>query len=102
MWNLVYAALRSYAPVVTLPIAIVVGFIGYNAENILSNKSTPHREKTVLEEREERKFRELEGETDSESSQRYTTGIPKTVLDRNQYRKHFGEGSLEQPKHEKV
>lgn len=97
MWNIVYAALRSYAPVVTLPIAMVVGFIGYNAENIFSTKSTPHRELTVLEEREERKLRELEeGEKNDDSSQRYTTGIPKTVLDRNQFRKRFGEGSYEQ------
>lgn len=95
MWNVILAAARTYAPIITLPIAIVVGFIGYNAESILSTKTTPHREKTVLEEREERKLRELEGATDTESSQRYTTGIPETVLNRNQYRKTFGEGSLD-------
>jgi len=100
MWNLVFAAMRSYAPIVTLPIAMVVGFIGYNAENILSSKSTPHRANTVMEEREDRKLKELEdGDKDSDTSQRYATGIPKTVLDRNQFRTKFGEGSFEQKAH---
>ncbi|KAH3854848.1 hypothetical protein DPMN_097406 [Dreissena polymorpha] len=74
---------------------MVVGFIGYNAETLFSSKTTPYPEKTKLEEREEWKLRELEDGSQSEDS-RYTKGIPKTVLDRNEYRKCFSEGSTTQ------
>ncbi|WAR19276.1 SI12B-like protein [Mya arenaria] len=96
MWNVILATARAYAPAITLPIAIVVGFIGYNAETLFSDKTTPYKEKTKIEEREERKLREIEGELDNEDNQRYSKGIPKTVLDRNQFRKCFSEGSTTQ------
>ncbi|EDW31996.1 GL11417 [Drosophila persimilis] len=42
MWPLVMAVLRRNAVYITLPIAGVVGFIGYNLESLLSDKYTPY------------------------------------------------------------
>jgi hypothetical protein len=87
MWNVVLAVARRYAPVATLPIAMVLGFIGYNAESVLSDKTTPSRTMTVAEERDERILRELEGENVDDGDTRYSKTLPKTVLDRNEFRK---------------
>ncbi|XP_011182310.1 small integral membrane protein 12 [Zeugodacus cucurbitae] len=53
MWPILMAILRRNAVYITLPIAGVVGFIGYNLENILSDKYTPYN-KSILENRAER------------------------------------------------
>lgn len=42
MWPVLVTFLRSYAPIITLPFAAVIGIIGYNLENILSDKYTPY------------------------------------------------------------
>lgn len=42
MWPILLRGLRVYAPYVTLPVAALVGFIGYNLENIFSDKYTPY------------------------------------------------------------
>ncbi|EDW01360.1 small integral membrane protein 12-A [Drosophila grimshawi] len=42
MWPVVMALLRRNAVYITLPIAAVVGFIGYNLEDLLSDKYTPY------------------------------------------------------------
>ncbi|KAH8309091.1 hypothetical protein KR059_005697 [Drosophila kikkawai] len=42
MWPIVMALLRRNAVYITLPIAGVVGFIGYNLESLLSDKYTPY------------------------------------------------------------
>ncbi|KAH8370149.1 hypothetical protein KR093_002360 [Drosophila rubida] len=42
MWPVVMALLRRNAVYFTLPVAAVVGFIGYNLESILSDKYTPY------------------------------------------------------------
>ncbi|XP_064543359.1 small integral membrane protein 12-A [Drosophila montana] len=42
MWPVVMALLRRNAVYITLPIAAVVGFIGYNLENLMSDKYTPY------------------------------------------------------------
>ncbi|BFG04667.1 small integral membrane protein 12-A [Drosophila madeirensis] len=42
MWPLVMAVLRRNAVYITLPIAGIVGFIGYNLESLLSDKFTPY------------------------------------------------------------
>lgn len=91
MWNVILGLARTYAPIITLPIAIVVGFIGYNAETIFSDKQTPSRQMTVLEERDERRLKELEGEAPPDHSTRYSKTIPKTVLDRNEFRKGMAD-----------
>jgi len=75
MWPIVAAWARSYAPYIVTPIAGVVGFIGYNIEEWLSDKHTPYR-KSAMERREER--REMEA--------REGTGefkIPATIFEKN-------------------
>ncbi|XP_030387758.1 small integral membrane protein 12-A [Scaptodrosophila lebanonensis] len=42
MWPIIMAILRRNAVYITLPIAGVVGFIGYNLESLLSDKYTPY------------------------------------------------------------
>ncbi|XP_017124447.1 small integral membrane protein 12-A [Drosophila elegans] len=42
MWPIVMALLKRNAVYITLPIAGVVGFIGYNLESWLSDKYTPY------------------------------------------------------------
>lgn len=41
MWPLVNMALRRYAVYLTLPVAGVVGFIGYHIEGWVSDRYTP-------------------------------------------------------------
>lgn len=42
MWPVILRVLRQYAPAITLPFAALIGIIGYNLENILSDKYTPY------------------------------------------------------------
>uniref|UniRef100_A0A1B0CBX6 Uncharacterized protein n=1 Tax=Lutzomyia longipalpis TaxID=7200 RepID=A0A1B0CBX6_LUTLO len=48
MWPAIVALLRSNAVYITLPVAAVIGFVGYNLENILSDKYTPYTSKLEL------------------------------------------------------
>ncbi|VEN41717.1 unnamed protein product [Callosobruchus maculatus] len=57
MWPVFYTALRTYAPYITLPFAGLVGFIGYNLENWLSDKYTPYN-KSIEEQRRDRMLQE--------------------------------------------
>lgn len=45
MWPVILGTLRTYAPYITLPFAGLVGVIGYNLENWLSDKYTPYNSK---------------------------------------------------------
>jgi len=63
---------RAWAPRVMLPFSMVIGYIGYNLEDWLSDKHTPSR-KSAIERREER--RANEGEADYQ--------VPKTIFERN-------------------
>ena len=54
MWPAILAFGRAYAPYIVMPVAGVVGFIGYNIEDWLSDKHTPFRESTI-ERREKRR-----------------------------------------------
>ncbi|KAJ6643757.1 Small integral membrane protein 12-A [Pseudolycoriella hygida] len=42
MWPIVMAVLRRNAVYLTLPFAAIVGVIGYNIENLISDKYTPY------------------------------------------------------------
>jgi hypothetical protein len=67
-----------YAPIVTFPVAIVLGVIGYNIEKLFPRKATPTF-KSFNEEREERLLKELTtNETNTSTEQ------TKNFLDRNQ------------------
>ncbi|XP_039752407.1 small integral membrane protein 12 [Pararge aegeria] len=53
MWPILMQLLRSNAAYVTLPVAAVVGIIGYNLESLLSDRYTPYN-KPVQDQRFER------------------------------------------------
>ncbi|KPJ19644.1 hypothetical protein RR48_06504 [Papilio machaon] len=53
MWPILMQFLRTNAPYITLPIAAVVGIIGYNLESLLSDRYTPYN-KPVQDQRFER------------------------------------------------
>ena len=57
MWPVVAAYARTYAPYIVMPLAGVIGFIGYNIEGWVSDKHTPSQPST-LEKREARRLRE--------------------------------------------
>lgn len=75
--------MRPYVYYIALPVGIVVGGIGvYTVEQF--RKETPFKEKTIQEERDERKLRELEEHDATEVAKLIPKqDIPKTILDRN-------------------
>ncbi|XP_026483545.1 small integral membrane protein 12 [Vanessa tameamea] len=58
MWPILMQFLRANAPYITLPIAAVVGVIGYNLESLISDRYTPYN-KPVQDQRYERMEDEL-------------------------------------------
>ena len=83
VWPLIMAAARTYAPYITFPAALVVGFIGYNLEGWISDKNTPFKEEGIKEERFERLGETLH-ETDCTQvdSLKEKKFVPKTMLHR--------------------
>lgn len=80
MYQLLYRVVARYAPVITLPVAIVLGFIGYSIESRFSSKSTPYLDSSINDEREKRLLEELE--------QSQTETRPnKTIFDKNDPKK---------------
>ena len=63
---------RTYAPYIVMPMAGVVGFIGYNIEGWVSDRHTPFKEST-LERREARRA--------AEGSDEFK--VPSTIFDKN-------------------
>ena len=53
MYNILLRVVGRWAPIVTLPVAVVLGFIGYTLESNLSSRYTIQ-DKSVNEERIER------------------------------------------------
>ncbi|MBN3320568.1 SI12B protein, partial [Atractosteus spatula] len=86
MWPVLWAAMRTYAPYVTFPVAFVVGAVGYHLEwFIRGTPPPPPEEKSILEQREDRKLEELRGRdvtqvTSLKERQEFT---PRAVLNRN-------------------
>ena len=77
MYQVFFRMVTRYAPVVTLPFAVVLGFIGYNIERLIPRKEQKLYD-SVYAEREQRILDELEGKSDGMSSQSLN------ILDRNQ------------------
>ncbi|KAJ8913748.1 hypothetical protein NQ315_007465 [Exocentrus adspersus] len=82
MWPVFFAALRSYAPYITLPFAAVVGIIGYNLENWISDKYTPYN-KSIQEQRTERLVEEERLEAAQNVEKVETVRYKASVLDTN-------------------
>jgi len=72
MWPVIAAWARTYAPYIVMPLAGVVGFVGYNIEDWVSDKHTPYREST-LDRREARRIKE--GAEDFK--------VPSTIFEKN-------------------
>jgi len=57
MWPLIFAAARTYAPYVTLPIAIVVGSIGYYIETRYRKpQPIPYLDQSIVDSRLDRQL----------------------------------------------
>lgn len=96
VWPLIMGAARAYAPYVVLPIAVVVGSIGYFIETRVRNNDKWAKEKPST--LEERTLRQLDAQDDPTNVQslKYKEGIPGTIFDRNQgYKTGFTGRSIE-------
>ncbi|NXA50211.1 SIM12 protein, partial [Nothocercus julius] len=86
MWPVLWAALRTYAPYVTFPVAFVVGVVGYHVERGLRGRAPPaEEERSISERREERRLQELAGRdlTEVVSLKDRLEFAPRAALDRN-------------------
>lgn len=83
MWPVILAGLRTYAPYVTLPIAAVIGAIGFGVERaIRGGEEQPYRN-SIKEERDERLLEKTAEEDCTQvESLKQKSFIPRTVLDR--------------------
>ncbi|KAL3278687.1 hypothetical protein HHI36_016224 [Cryptolaemus montrouzieri] len=79
MWPLIIRAASRYAPYITLPFAGLVGFIGYNLENWLSDKYTPYNEPI----KEARGERLLSDEVLAKATEKDPLKLSGKALDRN-------------------
>lgn len=84
MLPIILTALRTYAPYITFPAALVIGFIGYNLESLVSNKETPHKKISIEEERDARLLTAstLQDATHVDSI-KLKTFVPKTIFEKN-------------------
>lgn len=83
MLPVIFAFLRSYAPYITLPVAAVVGVIGYKIEGYVSDKYTPY-QGSIEERREERQLDEnLSKDVTKVDSLKEKKFVPRTVFERN-------------------
>lgn len=90
MWPLILTAVRTYAPYITFPVALVVGTVGYHFEWFV--RGTPQQtveELSILEKREERILQEASGRdlTQVTSLKEKVEFTPKAVLNRNRSEK---------------
>ena len=79
------AMARTYAPMITFPIAVVAGVIGYNLEwTIRKDKNTgAYRVNSTQEDRNERTLKEIE--EIGVHIDDLKKDIPKTILGRNDF-----------------
>ncbi|KAG7265420.1 hypothetical protein CRUP_000575 [Coryphaenoides rupestris] len=84
MW-LMWTVIRSYAPYVTFPVALVVGAVGYHLEWFIRGTPKHREQKSIAEQREERK---LEEQADTDGTQVLSLKdklefAPRAALNRN-------------------
>ncbi|KAI1901835.1 hypothetical protein AGOR_G00038480 [Albula goreensis] len=91
MWPVLWTAMRTYAPYVTFPVALVVGAVGYHLEWFIRGTPTPKlkEEKGILELREDRRLEELVGQDSTQvtSLKERLEFTPRAVLERNRSEK---------------
>lgn len=78
MSHILIRIVARYAPIVTFPVAVVLGVIGYNIEKLYPREQTPTF-KSFNEEREERILKEMTLSTNDNRTEQ-----SKNILDRNQ------------------
>ncbi|XP_068567058.1 small integral membrane protein 12 [Cebidichthys violaceus] len=85
MWPLFWTAARTYAPYVTFPVAFVVGGVGYHLEWFIRGTPKAREEKSILEQREDRKLQEQEGVDSTQvlSLKEKLEFTPRAALNRN-------------------
>nr|CAD7443111.1 unnamed protein product [Timema bartmani]CAD7458671.1 unnamed protein product [Timema tahoe] len=84
MLPLLLAVLRSYAPYITLPVAAVIGIIGYKVEGLVSDKYTPYEKSSIEEKREERLLDEnLSKDSIEVDSLKLKKFVPRTIFEKN-------------------
>ncbi|XP_029427577.1 small integral membrane protein 12-like [Rhinatrema bivittatum] len=91
MWPVIWTAVRTYAPYITFPVAFVVGAVGYHLEWFIRGEQPQAvEEKSIVEQREERKLKELMGKdlTQVTSLKEKLEFTPKAVLNRNRPEKN--------------
>lgn len=75
MSQILIRVVSRYAPIITFPVAVVLGFIGYSLETAITDKKTPYLENSIEDLREKRFMDNLQDE--------YHTDIPKNIFERN-------------------
>ncbi|XP_056154594.1 small integral membrane protein 12 [Lampris incognitus] len=85
MWPVVWGAARAYAPYITFPVALVVGAVGYHLEWFIRGTPKPREDKSILEQREDRKLEEQAGIDGTQvlSLKEKLEFTPKAALNRN-------------------
>jgi hypothetical protein len=83
MFQILVRVVGRYAPIVTLPVAVVLGFIGYTIESNFSSRHTIQQEKSINEERLERLLKE-NNDTHNDTTNNTDHGkFGKTIFNRN-------------------
>lgn len=81
MWPVIVAAVRTYFPIIVLPVAVVVGAVGYGIEGaITGRKDQEWKTKSTMEERQDRQL-ELSEPTDDQLKER--TFVPRNIFEKN-------------------
>ncbi|KAF6210905.1 hypothetical protein GE061_014017 [Apolygus lucorum] len=83
MWPILFRVMRTYAPYITLPFAGLVGVIGYNMENLFSDKFTPY-QKSISQQRKDRQEAEAgKNQDDDVSSLKERKFVARSVFEKN-------------------
>lgn len=81
MWPYLFNFVRVYAPYITLPVAAVIGAVGYTVENMCSDKYTPGAESIEIKRRQRQEEKgENFGSTKPVVDKSF---IPKTIFEKN-------------------
>ena len=59
MYQVIVRIVSRYAPIVTLPVAVILGFIGYSIESNVSARKTPALDKGIAQLRQERLLNDI-------------------------------------------